>query len=165
MVAFFFASPALDILHSSPSSREQAVQIAAADLSRATADLSAAQLWAEYLPASKNNGRGTTGELNSTNKYRQHDHGRLSSTEGDVEALRATVLLGLPGSGVLSLAAVVLRFSSGENDWTPIVFSPSGHGIDELELENTIECVRIEHEKIYSRSTQYSLNRFCEVYS
>lgn len=50
-----------------------------------------------------------------------------------------TVLLGLPGSGVLSLAAAVLRFSSGEIEWAPpVVVAAVGEGIDELELHNAI---------------------------
>lgn len=71
---------------------------------------------------------------------------KISSCEGDFSAtgsitegrLRTTVLIGLPGSGVLSLAAAVLRFSSGGADWTPIIFNPSGEGIDEQEFAGVI---------------------------
>lgn len=50
-----------------------------------------------------------------------------------------TLFLGLPGSGVLSLAAAVLQFSSGEIDWAPaVVVAAVGEGINELELHNAI---------------------------
>lgn len=63
------------------------------------------------------------------------------STRGKL--LPTTVLLGLPGSGVLSLAAAVLQFSSRSVDWAPVVIvlpSPVDDqgGIDEWDLGEAI---------------------------
>lgn len=113
--------------------RERAVKVVATDLSRVAARLNVAQLTAEYYGGRSAMDNGGAASSCSTTD------GVGGSSIRRKTAMKTTVLVGLPGSGVLSLAAAVLRFSSGEVDWTPVVFVSAQEGVDELELEKAIE--------------------------
>lgn len=134
----------------SAAARERAARAIATELSQAAASVSTAEGWAEYRPKImryREGGGGGGGGLDSSLGHTQwrcdgDDHLDGSSDArgggGAETALRTTVLVGLPGSGVLSLAAAVLRFSSGGVDWTPVMFSPADEGVDEQEFETAI---------------------------
>lgn len=111
--------------------RERAVKVVAADLSSVAARLNAAQLTAEYYGIFS--AMDTGGAASSCDTIDGGGSIRRKTI------MKTTVLVGLPGSGVLSLAAAVLRFSSGEVDWTPVVFVSTQEGVDGLELEKAIE--------------------------
>lgn len=135
------ASPIVSMFDGSAAARERAVRATAAELSQAAANVSTAEGWAEYRPDSKLYREGDGGNASSPGDSQQRgdDHeGPSAATGGAGTTLRTTVLVGLPGSGVLSLAAAVLRFSSGGVDWTPVIFSPAGEGVDEKEFESAI---------------------------
>lgn len=114
----------------STAERERAVKAVASDLSRTVARLHVAQLTAEY-----HRGRPVVGTGGDASSCSADDGGNILCKT----TLKTSVLVGLPGSGVLSLVAAVLRFSSGEVDWTPVVFVSARQGVDELELGKAIE--------------------------
>lgn len=140
--------------------KEEALENAAAKLSLITQDLNSAQLWdAERAsPLNKpprkkgskctdngdnDSGReGRQGRSESDNDDRPNDRkgsGKIAWRDEDETPMSTTVLIGLPGSGVLTLAAAVLRFSSGAIDWIPVVFNALGKGLDGPELLRAIE--------------------------
>lgn len=123
---------------------------AAAKLALKTSSLNAAVLSAEYrIATAKTKTReDDCGRSGGDAKFTDTvlwDGAAIASVE-DIDRgvmpatyVPATVLLGLPGSGVLTLAAAILRFSSAEIDWAPIVvFTPVDDGIDELDLHEAI---------------------------
>ena len=133
------APPVVNMFDSSIASRERAVRAIAAELSQVAGSVNTAEGWAEYRTESKLYGEGGVDSSLDATQRRDDDREGSSAARGDAETtLRTTVLVGLPGSGVLSLAAAVLRFSSGEVDWTPVIFSPAGEGVDEQEFQNAI---------------------------
>lgn len=135
------ASPIVSMFDSSAAARERATRATAAELSQAVVNISTAEGWAEYRPESKlyREGNGGVDSSLEDNQQRDDDHeGPSAARCGAEQTIRTTVVVGLPGSGVLSLAAAVLRFSSGGVDWTPVMFSPAGEGVDEKEFESAI---------------------------
>lgn len=140
MRAVLCAAPLVGMLTSSASTRERVINVAAANLSTEVADLNAAALWAEYLPTFKTEfDSGRDAVVGLENEERGDGRGGVCISNGSLQILRTTVLLGLPGSGVLSLAAAVLRFLSEGVDWIPIVVNLTGKGVDELGLLKAIE--------------------------
>lgn len=142
------ASPVVSMFDGSAAARERVARATAAKLSQAAASVSTAEGWAEYRRENMLYREDGDGGIDTSlgHSHRQcdgddHEDGSSDARGGGGGAeiaLRTTVLVGLPGSGVLSLAAAVLRFSSGRVDWTPVMFSPAGEGVDEQEFENAI---------------------------
>lgn len=105
----------------------------AARLSRVAADVDVALLTMEYQIAN---------ELGRDRAPNVVHRGHETSPRDDEDAgmfFPVTLLLGLPGSGVLSAAATILQFSSAEIRWKLVMFTPSRPGIDEIELGRAIE--------------------------